>query len=151
MLTGACQFRHAASQQTTEWADELSVQRRELATALRGLRRLDRKTALRQLVRAVGRFLRETFLLSPARLLRQRLGRRTLGFMFAGVLPLLAAGLLIAVPALLFNHPDQRTYFFFANILRSDAASLIPLVLGVFSLVVVLRIPLQSGDPGHHA
>ncbi len=107
--------------------------------------------AAHQLTCALARFLRETFVLSPGRLLRQRPGRRTLGFMLAGALPLVAACLLIAVPGLLFSHPDQRVYFFFASQLRTDASSFVPVVLGLCSLVAVLRLPLHAAGPGRHA
>ena len=64
---------------------------------------------------------------------------------------LVAACLLIAVPGLLFSHPDQRVYFFFASQLRTDASSFVPVVLGLCSLVAVLRLPLHAAGPGRHA
>jgi hypothetical protein len=149
MLTGACRFRHVAHKQTSAWADEWSAQWRQLANAIDRLHKAGRKTALRKLVASVGRFLFDTFLRSPFRLLRVRLEGRTVGFMLAGLLPLFGAAILIAVPGLLFDRPEQRAYFFFADILRSDAASLLPVLLGVLSLVVALRFPLHCG--GHTA
>jgi len=77
--------------------------------------------------------------------------KRTFAFMCAGLLPLLAAAGMIAIPAMIFNTPNQQAYFFFGRMLQSDSASLIPLLLGVLSLIVALRFPLHADDPPHAA
>jgi hypothetical protein len=151
VLTSACRFRQAVRHQATEWSAQLSRLLIERRIALRALRHQDRKTATRDLGRAVGQFLCDTFLRSPARMLRTPVGKRTAGFMLAGLIPLLAACSLVALPGLIFNHPEQRAYFFFARVLQSDAASLVPFALGMLSLVAALRFPLQTTNHDQHA
>ncbi len=150
VLAWVCRTRRTAFHQCRALADEVSRQYRDTTTSIRELFAKNHKTALLELSRAFGGFLFDTFIRSPIRLVNHGITTRSFAFMCAGLIPLLAAAFMIAVPAMVFNTPNQQAYFFFARMLQSDAASLIPVLLGLLSLIVALRFPLHSDDP-HHA
>ena len=50
---------------------------------------------------------------------------------------------LLTVPGLIFNHPNQNSYFLFARILETDKASLLPLCLCGLGSASALLLPFD--------
>jgi len=146
VLSWVRRTRRTAIHQCRALADEVSRQSRDAATSIRNLFAKNHKTALLELYHAFAGFLFDTFVRSPFRLVTHGITTRSFVFMCAGLIPLLAAVFMIAVPAMIFNAPNQEAYFFFARMLQSDSASLIPVLFGVLSLVAALRFPLHTDE-----
>lgn len=145
--------------QSKLWSAQLNQQlhhcRDNASQTLRSLRGRDLKDKLRTLLSMFGHFIRETYLDKPARLIRQGFSKRTACFMIAGILPLFMAVAMMLVPAMVFSSPQSRSYYHFARTLAFDPASLLPLMLGLVTLTVMLRMPprkrVQHGGPSRFA
>ena len=88
-------------------------------------------------------FLVETFVTSPRLLLAGHYEKRKAAFVIAATCPILLATLLLTIPGFLFPTPRHNEFFHFANALGSDFTSAIPLMLGVISTTLGLRMPLH--------
>lgn len=60
----------------------------------------------------------------------------------AGQLPILLGVMLITVPALLFPTPEHNAFYEFARQLATGASSAVPILLGLVSATLGLKIPL---------
>ncbi len=89
-------------------------------------------------------FLHETFVIAPRLLLAGKYDKRKAGYIIAAACPILLAVLFMTVPSLLFPTPQHNAFFHFANIVATDAASTIPILLGIVSTTLGLRMPLHS-------
>ena len=69
--------------------------------------------------------------------------KRKAAFVIAATCPILLATLFLTIPGFLFPTPRHNEFFHFANALGSDFTSAIPLMLGVISTTLGLRMPLH--------
>jgi hypothetical protein len=159
LLGAGRRLREGTRRHSRKWSEEIIQELHRCcdsaANTVRSLHGRDFKSKLLTLLAIFGRFMRETYLDKPVRLLRQGFGKRTACFMIAGVLPLFTALVMIVVPAMIFSSPQSRSYYHFARTLAYDPASMLPVLLGLITLTVMLRMPpskrVQHGGPGGFA
>jgi hypothetical protein len=87
-------------------------------------------------------YFREWFVEGPRLLLAGCFSRRAAGFMIAAASPAILAALFLTVPGLLFHTPEHNQFFHFARIIESEAASALPVILGMISSICSFRLPL---------
>ena len=127
--------------QSRQLSGELRQSCNSAVRSLQSLRQFDRRQLIREIPRAIGHLLRETYVNRPAALLRSGIAKRTAWFMVAGSLPLLIALSVILLPTLIFDSPQCRAYYFFARTLIGDPFSLLPVLLGFVAVTTILHFP----------
>jgi hypothetical protein len=87
-------------------------------------------------------YFREWFVEGPRLLLAGCFSRRAAGFMIAAASPAILAALFLTVPGILFHTPEHNQFFHFARIIETEAASALPVMLGLVSSLFSFRLPL---------
>jgi hypothetical protein len=88
-----------------------------------------------------GQYFRSWFIDGPRLLLTGRFTQREGAFIVMSALPALLAVALITVPAYLFNSPQQNAFYHFAQCLKADNTSLIPMAFGAVASLFSFRFP----------
>ncbi len=94
-------------------------------------------------LRILGTFLKISYVDGLRAILFGRFTRRQATFVIVAIVPLLLTVFMLTVPSFLFQTERHNAYYYFARILSSEPASLIPFLLGALSATVGLRLPLK--------
>jgi hypothetical protein len=87
-------------------------------------------------------FFRNWFINGPKLLMKGKFSRRAAVFMGFAAIPAIAVALFLTLPAILFPTPQHNQFFHFAKTINGDAATLIPVGIGILSSIFCLRLPL---------
>ncbi len=90
-----------------------------------------------------GEFFRSWFIDGPRLLMKGKFSRRSAVFIAVAAVPAIAAALFMTLPGILFPTPQHHEFFHFAKVITKDAATLIPVSIGVISTLFCLRLPLD--------
>jgi hypothetical protein len=87
-------------------------------------------------------FFRNWFITGPKLLLKGKFSRRAGVFISIAAVPAIAVALFLTLPGILFPTPQHNQFFHFAKVISGDAATLIPVAIGILSSIFCLRLPL---------
>lgn len=91
--------------------------------------------------------LRLTFISGPRLLFTSRLSAKSASLMILLSIPALLLTLLLTIPPLLFNSPEQHAYYEFANAINHDPTYLIILAFAALCTIISLAIPATEPTP----
>lgn len=83
----------------------------------------------------------------PRALIEARYGKRQAVVLMLGSIPSILALILLTVPAFLFPTPEHRAFYQFAWSLTHEPVSFLPMLIGIVTLALCLRIPLEGNAP----
>ncbi len=86
-------------------------------------------------------FFRSWFIDGPRLLLSGRFNHREGAFIVISALPALLAVALITVPAYVFDSPQHNVFYHFAQCLKGENISLIPMAFGAITSLFCFRFP----------
>jgi hypothetical protein len=97
--------------------------------------------------KGIMRLLRLTFVSGPRLLFTTRLSIKSASIMILLCAPALFLVLLTTVPSLIFDSPEQRAYYEFANILVKDPVQFAVLPLAALCALIALAVPATAPRP----
>jgi hypothetical protein len=105
------------------------------------------KNAFRRSLPHLRRFFRLALIVGPKVLLTSRISFKCAVFMTLLCLPAMLFSLLMTIPALIFNSPQQQAYFYFAKVVEQDPVQWIAMLLTGFCALIALTVPATTAPP----
>lgn len=84
---------------------------------------------------------RQAFITGPRVLLTSRITGKCAALMVLLLIPSFLSGMLLTLPKLIFQSPQQNAYFYFANVLDRDPSRWLPMGFAVACVLLALAIP----------
>ena len=91
---------------------------------------------------ASARFLKACYVDGTKAIVAGKYTRGQAAVIIFGMIPVLLCVALMTIPSVLFPTPDHNSYYMFAKILANQGTSALPIILGVISTTLSLKVPV---------
>jgi len=119
-------------------------------TILTSTRCRTRKTATRHRLAVVMRHLRLIFITGPKLLFTTKISGKCAFIMMLMTAPSLLCCVMLTMPGIIFQSPQQQAYFYFSKMLENDPARWIVLMLAGICTLISLAVPAANGETEAH-
>ena len=119
-------------------------------TILTSTRCRTRKTATHPGLAGLMRYLRLIFITGPRLLFTTRISGKCAFIMMLMMVPSVLCCLMLTMPGIIFQSPQQQAYFYFAKMLENDPTRWIVLALAGVCSLISLAVPATSAEAEAH-
>ena len=117
-----------------------------MITILSSTRCRGRKSASRPGFENIRRYLRFVFIVGPKLLFTSRISGKCAFIMMLMIAPSLLCGLMLTMPGIIFQSPQQQAYFYFSKVLEDDPSRWIVLTLATLCSLLSLAVPATTAQ-----